>query len=147
MKITLRRRGGEVFVALEGDLTAGKDLGDLRVAVEEVIGWRVRAVFLDLDGVRRLDCRGIGQLVRLFRRVDASGLAFGLVNVEARQRQLLERLHLARPLLVFDGSAEEGRGKAKRACAVVAARRRRLVTGESPRVASRRSGNLGVVTT
>ena len=51
-------------------------------------------VVLSLERVRRLDCSGLGQLVRLHNRVSESGSLFTLVNIDPRQRQLLKILML-----------------------------------------------------
>jgi anti-anti-sigma factor len=45
---------------------------------------------LDLRGVSQMDCSGIGQLVKLFVKVRRLGGRFALVNIQRRQRRLLD---------------------------------------------------------
>ena len=49
-----------------------------------------RLLVLDLRGVSQMDCSGIGQLVKLFVRVRRLGGRFAVVNVQRRQRRLLD---------------------------------------------------------
>ena len=45
---------------------------------------------LDLRGVSQMDCSGIGQLVKLFVKVRRLGGRFAVVNIQRRQRRLLD---------------------------------------------------------
>ena len=94
MEITLRKLGQALFFAPAGRLTVDADLEGLHAAARENSDRDIRGVFLDLENVTRLDCWGIGQLVRIRGQVDASGRTFGLVNVNGYQRRLLELLRL-----------------------------------------------------
>jgi STAS domain len=62
-------------------------------------------VLFDLRHVTRLDALGIGVLLQLRRRVHSCGLAFGLLNVEPRQRRLLDLAGLTAVLGVHDSVA------------------------------------------
>ena len=103
MRITMKKLGSAVFLSPQGKLTACADLGGLHAAVREISDREVRWVLLDLGGVTRLDCSGIGQLVALRGHLDASGRAFGLVNVDGDQRRLLDLLRLTELLGVHGG--------------------------------------------
>ena len=59
---------------------------------------------LDLKGVSQMDCSGIGQLVKLFVKVRRLGGRFMLVNVERRQRRLLDMAGLLTLFPAFDRS-------------------------------------------
>jgi hypothetical protein len=61
---------------------------------------------LNFRGVPRLDCSGIGQLVQLDTQVRASGGALMLVNVEDRQKHLLQVLGLLTLLQVCESRQE-----------------------------------------
>ena len=98
MTFTCSRIGSVVFFRLDGNFSAGSDLANLDVAVTEISDTTVGGIFLDLHHVRRLDCAGIGEIVRLRNTVSAEGRAFGLVNVDARQRRMLDMIGLT-PLL------------------------------------------------
>ncbi len=94
MEITLRKFGQALFFGPAGRLTVNADLEDLHAVAREISDRDILGVFLDLENVTRLDCWGIGQLIRIQSRVDASGRTFGLVNVDGYQRRLLEVLRL-----------------------------------------------------
>ncbi len=49
-----------------------------------------RLLVLDLRGVSQMDCSGIGQLVNLFVKVRRLGGHVALVNIQRRQRRLLD---------------------------------------------------------
>ena len=91
-----------VFFRLLGSVAAGDNLDSLQTAVTTVSNPRIRAIVLDLAGASRLDCWGIGQLIRLRRLACQAGRTFGLVNVQERQRRLLDMAGLARLLGVSD---------------------------------------------
>ena len=95
-----------MVVQLAGTLGAGADLDGLRALVGRPRGPGVRAVLFDLRHVMRLDGSGIGELLQLRRQVHSCGLAFGLLNVEARQRKLLDLAGLTTLLGAFDGVAD-----------------------------------------
>jgi hypothetical protein len=63
-------------------------------------------VVLDLGNVGQLDCAGIGQLVELSNQVCGSGGALTLLNVEHRQKRLLQLLELLAVLGVPDSRQE-----------------------------------------
>lgn len=63
----------------------------LRVDFPKLMTYGGRSLLiLDLRGVSQMDCSGIGQLVKLFVRVRRLGGRFALVNVQRRQRRLLD---------------------------------------------------------
>ena len=84
------RRGATVVLEVAGRLVIEAPiqwLGDLTELMTD--GGRSLLV-LDLRGVSQMDCSGIGQLVELFVRVRRLGGRFALVNVQRRQRRLLD---------------------------------------------------------
>lgn len=93
------------MVRLAGTLGAGPDLDGLRASVGRPRGPGVRALFFDLTHVTRLDGLGIGELLLLRRQVQSCGLAFGLLNVDPRQRRLLEVAGLTAVLGIYDDVA------------------------------------------
>ena len=95
-----------MVVQVAGTLGAGADLDGLRASVGRPRGPGVRAVLFDLKQVTRLDVSGIGELLKLRRQVHSCGLAFGLLNIDARQRRLLDLAGLTTLLGVFDGVAD-----------------------------------------
>lgn len=90
MTLSFLRTGPALVVQLVGTLGAGSDLAGLRASVGRPRGPGVRAVFVDLALVTRLDALGIGALLQLRRQVQSCGLAFGLIQVQARPHRLLQ---------------------------------------------------------
>jgi anti-anti-sigma factor len=81
--------------------TCNQPLGDLT----EWMGSRGRCqLLLDLSGVSRMDCCGIGQLVALHQKVRRLGGGFALVNVSRRHKHLLCVAGLLPLIHVFDCS-------------------------------------------
>lgn len=95
-----------IVVDLEGRLTVEADTHRLDDLVRSATGLDVRHVVLDLGHVGQLDCSGIGRLVQLRNQVCARGSTFTLVNVERRQRKLLELAGLLAVFTVFDSRQE-----------------------------------------
>jgi anti-anti-sigma factor len=95
-----------VFVDLEGPLTVEADTRGLRELVGSVAQLGSYGLVLNFRGVPQLDCSGIGQLVELDNRVRASGGALTLVNVESRQKRLLQILGLLALLRVCESRQE-----------------------------------------
>ena len=116
MKIRAQRLGRAVVFELQGQLTATANTTQLDELVRQVARLNVDNVVLNLEHVRRLDCAGIGQLVRLHGTVRESGATLKLVNVDPRQKRILELLQAHRVLTIC-GSLEEalpGRGSLTR---------------------------------
>jgi anti-anti-sigma factor len=95
-----------VVLHLEGRLTLEADTHQLHELVRSIVRFGPCNVVLDLGNVWQLDCSGIGQLVQLRNRVCGSGGVFTLVNVERRQKRLLQILGLLAVLPVFDSRQE-----------------------------------------
>ena len=82
MNITAWRRGAAIVFELHGDLAAGHDRPGTLVGL--VTAATASHVILNLEDVRRLDCTGIGELIRLQCALEAEG-----VHPGARQRGTL----------------------------------------------------------
>ena len=84
------QRGATVVLKVAGRLVIEAPC-QLRVDLTQLMTYRGRSLLvLDLRGVSQMDCSGIGQLVKLFVKVRRLGGRFALVNVQRRQRRLLD---------------------------------------------------------
>ena len=84
------QRGATVVLKVAGRLVIEAP-SQLRVDLTQLMTYGGRSLLvLDLRGVSQMDCSGIGQLVELFVRVRRLGGRFALVNVQRRQRRLLD---------------------------------------------------------
>jgi anti-anti-sigma factor len=106
MQVRAERVGSAVVLDLEGRLTVEADMHQLHELVRSIVRLDGRRVVLDLGNVPQLDCSGIGQLVRLNNLVREAGGALTLVNVERRQKHLLQILGLLEAFRVFDDRQE-----------------------------------------
>jgi len=106
MRISMRGVGSAVVVGIEGRLTVGTDTGALHRLVGQLGRSPVETIVFDLEKVGRMDCSGVGELVRLRNNVETAGGTLRLANVGRRQRELLELLHLVEPLSAFSSMRE-----------------------------------------
>ena len=90
LRINLRQSGATMVLDVAGRLIIEAPLQSLTDLTEFMMGEGRCALLLDLRGVSQMDCSGIGQLVKLFVKVRRLGGRFALVNIERRQRRLLD---------------------------------------------------------
>ena len=101
------QRGATVVLEVAGRLVIEAP-SQLRVDFTQLMTYRGRSLLvLDLRGVSQMDCSGIGQLVELFVSVRRLGGRFALVNVQPRQRRLLDMCGLL-PLFSAFGFTHNG---------------------------------------
>jgi anti-anti-sigma factor len=106
MRVRAERVESAWVLHLEGRLTVEEDTRQLHELVRAMVRFAPGNVVLDLGNVGQLDCSGIGQLVQLHEQVRGSGGAFALLNVECRQKRLLQLLKLLAPLGVSESRYE-----------------------------------------
>jgi len=124
METTIKKFGPAAFLAPAGGLTINADFSGVHTAIAEVTEPRTFGIFLNLGAVTQLDCHGVGRLVRIHRRVAATGRSFGLINVNPPHQKLLELLGLADVLRNIGGKDEALREAAVFAADLAAARGR-----------------------
>ena len=90
LRVSLRRWGPTVVLELGGRLVIDARVQYLGDLTELMAGGGKWLLVLDLGGVAQMDCTGIGQLIALYRQVRRIGGRFALVNIETRQRRLLD---------------------------------------------------------
>ena len=101
MELRTERIESAVILHLDGRLSAESDTGWMRDAMLACTDNGVRHALIELSGVRQLDCAGLGQLLRLREQVHGARRTFGLVDVERRQRAMLELSGLIHVFRVF----------------------------------------------
>lgn len=103
LRINRRQSGATVVLEVAGRLIVEAPIpspGDLTGLMTGGRGLLV----LDLRGVSQMDCSGLGQLVKLFVHVRRLGGRFALVNVQRRQRRLLDMAGLLALFTGFEGA-------------------------------------------
>jgi len=101
MELRTERIESAVILHLDGRMSADSDTGWMRDALLACTGNGVRHALLELTGVRQLDCAGLGQLLRLREQVHGARRTLGLVDVERRQRVMLQLSGLIHVFRVF----------------------------------------------
>ena len=102
MEVGLRQWRTALVLDLHGRLTVDEDLRPLWVIVGSGMAPGAH-MMLNLEDVSRLDCAGIGELVALHCAVQETGGMLSLLNVDPRQKKMLEIVGLLRTLNVHDG--------------------------------------------
>ena len=100
LQINVRQWGAMVVLEVAGRLIVEAPIQSLVELTELMTRGRRCVLVLDLRGVFQMDCSGIGQLVKLFVHVRRRGGRFALVNIQRRQRRLLDMAGL---LALFTG--------------------------------------------
>jgi anti-anti-sigma factor len=103
LEVRTERIESSVVVFLHGRLTVEAGPCCLQGLARWMARIGGRFMVVDLGNVAQLDCSGIGQLVQLRNAVCQSGGAFALVNVECRQKRLMQLVGLFTVLHVFGG--------------------------------------------
>jgi len=106
MRVRAERVDSAWVLHLQGRLTVDEDTRQLHEMVRAMTHFDKCNVVLDFGNVGQLDCSGIGQLVQLSNQVRGSGGALTLLNVEHRQKRLLQLLGLLAVFRVFDRRQE-----------------------------------------
>lgn len=103
MRMHVRTHGSSVAVIdLFGKLTAGNAIGFLEGQVDHLIRNNCNNIVLNMHSVERLDCAGVGALVRCFCRTREEGGALRLLHVPQRYRELLAIFRLDSILRAYD---------------------------------------------
>lgn len=106
MDIATERIGSAVILRLAGRMSAECDAAWTRAALVAATGDGVRHVLVDLGGVRRLDCCGIGQLLALRGQIHGARRTLCLVDIERHQRRMLELAGLLHVFRAFSNCDE-----------------------------------------
>jgi anti-anti-sigma factor len=101
MELRAERIDSAVILHLDGRMSVDADTDWMRDVMNASTDYGVRHALLDLGKVSALDCSGIGQLLRLREQVHGARRTFGLVDVDRRQKRLLELSGLVHVFRVF----------------------------------------------
>src|SRR5579884_2991298 len=104
LKIDIREMPNATILDLEGRLTLGESLVNLRDAIREVLTADRKNIVLNLAGVTYIDSSGLGQLVGSFATVANNGGQLKLLNLQKRVQDLMQVTKL---LTVFEAYNSE----------------------------------------
>jgi anti-anti-sigma factor len=94
--ITVDTFNNTAVLYIRGQLKLGKETIQAREKFAQVIGRRT--IILDVSAVDKIDCAGLGELVRLAAQIRAAG---GIVYMQGVTRQLSDLLVICRLLTAF----------------------------------------------
>ena len=91
LKVYAKNLEKVTILFLQGEIVTGETeiLRNVMQSVSET-----RAVILDLARVSRIDARGLGVMLELRERTQASGIRFELMNISKPLSSILEMTHL-----------------------------------------------------
>src|SRR5262249_43169741 len=87
-----------VLVTLHGRLVLGDETRCFRIAMDRLINTRYQLIAIDCGGVEKIDCAGLGELVRSHTEGERSNVEIALFNVN---QYLLDLLVTTKLLAVF----------------------------------------------
>jgi len=105
LKINIREKPEAVILDLDGRITLGESLSELRDTIREAISGDQKNLILNLADVNYIDSSGLGQLIGSYAAVKNRGGQMRLLNLQTRVKDLLQVTKL---LTVFDAYTSEG---------------------------------------
>lgn len=116
LKIDIRETPAALVLDLNGRITLGEPVADLRDTIRETLSGDKKNIILNLAEVGYIDSTGLGQLVASFATVTSHGGQLKLVNLQKRVQDLMQ---ITKLLTVFEAYSTEAAalasfGKAQR---------------------------------
>lgn len=104
LKINVRETPEAVILDLNGRVTLGEPLSELRDSIREALAGDQRNILLNLADVTYIDSSGLGQLIGSYAGVANRGGQMKLLNLQKRVQDLMQVTKL---LTVFDAYTSE----------------------------------------
>ena len=105
VKINIREMPEAVILDLNGRLTHGESLTELRDSIRETLAGDQKHILLNLADVTYLDSSGLGQLIASHAAVVSRGGQMKLLNLQKRVNDLMQVTKL---LTVFETYTSDG---------------------------------------
>lgn len=102
MQWSERRNDDVAILDLKGKLTIGAGDVELRRLVRDLIDRGETKILVDMKDITYMDSAGTGELVAAYTSARNSGAGMKLLNLNARQRDLLQFTELIRVFETFD---------------------------------------------
>ena len=104
LKINIRETPEAAILDLNGRISLGEALGELRDSIRESLAGDQRNLLLNLSDVSYIDSSGLGQLIGSYTTVTARGGQMKLLNLQKRVQDLMQVTKL---LTVFETYTSE----------------------------------------
>ena len=99
LKITVRETADATILDLNGRITLGEGLSDLRDSIREALSGSRKHLILNLADVSYIDSSGLGQLIGSYASVTQRGGQMKLVNL---QKRVVDLMQITKLLTVFE---------------------------------------------
>ena len=99
LKITIRESAEATILDLNGRITLGEGLGDLRDSIREALAGERKHILLNLAEVSYIDSSGLGQLIGSYATVTDRGGQMKLVSL---QKKVVDLMQITKLLTVFE---------------------------------------------
>jgi len=106
MEMTERTVGAITILDLVGKLTAGESAQRLKDKTESLVFQARKEIIVNLAGVPYIDSGGLGQLVACYTTLARAGGRLTLINVNAKNHDLLSITKLVAVFETFDNERE-----------------------------------------
>ena len=106
MEMTERTVGAITILDLVGKLTAGESAQRLKDKTESLVFQARKEIIVNLAGVPYIDSGGLGQLVSCYTTVSRAGGRLTLINLNAKNSDLLSITKLVSVFETFDSEPE-----------------------------------------
>ena len=106
MEMTERTVGGVTILDLVGRLTIGDGAQLLKDKTESLVFQSRKQIIVNLAGVPYIDSGGLGQLVSCYTTVTRAGGRLTLINLNAKNHDLLSITKLVSVFETFDSESE-----------------------------------------
>ncbi len=104
-KINVREAPEAVILELDGRVTLGEAIAELRDSIREALSGDQKNVVLNLENVSYIDSSGLGQLIGSYATVTSRGGQMKLVNLQKKVHDLMQ---ITKLLTVFEVYTSEG---------------------------------------
>jgi len=104
LNINIRETAEAVILDLNGQVTLGEALADLRDSIREALAGDRKNILLNLAEVSYIDSSGLGQLIASYATANSRGGQMKLLNLQKRVNDLMQVTKL---LTVFETYTSE----------------------------------------
>ncbi len=104
LKIEIRETPEAMILDINGRITLGESLADLRDSIREALAGDQKNVLLNLAEVSYIDSSGLGQLIGSYATVSSRGGQMKMLNLQKKVNDLLQ---ITKLLTVFETYTSE----------------------------------------
>jgi anti-sigma B factor antagonist len=104
LKITIRETADAAILDMNGRISLGDALSDLRDSIREALAGDQKNILLNLAEVSYIDSSGLGQLIGSYATITKGGGQMKLLNLQKKVNDLMQ---ITKLLTVFETFSDE----------------------------------------